>query len=496
MAIIVIPSKNIYNKQNPKVRDNIIERIEVGAIEVLPNNEYNITVYNEEVGVEELEEKENSPKEQYALRSRADSESLEWYFAYVYLNNIVKYKKGKITIPKIAKNKYINYIYSKETDKESGINYSISGVVKKGNLSQTISCVGYTISSKSDFTIDKEETNKISSFKFPELPKKSIVSNWAEAIVESLSNETSISLTEDNNNYYLTYNILVYLKIEELQGKNNDFISSSLSAPDITFTAEGTFEEYIPESLTISINGDTIGIDLTDKTIYIPETDTTSKKVHSIDGNELMQTTNYRNDEVSNYGGLYVSITNPTSNRSWVYVGVNLNEPLDFDTVIEGKVHYETSSVGNIKPFKLNIKAGSTSGTLKVAEISGIVVGWSILESFIKVPMSAIYSEVKKQYANGKETATIRCSIADYYAYAANKPNYQGDKAITIEPTTKLKKMCFTVGDIVVPMVYGADGKDKPMSIKGNGEAKQFVVLGCKLFYDGAVWQELYLQEY
>ena len=43
---IIIPSKNIYEKQNPKVRDNVIERIEVGAVEVVPNNEYGAVVYD------------------------------------------------------------------------------------------------------------------------------------------------------------------------------------------------------------------------------------------------------------------------------------------------------------------------------------------------------------------------------------------------------------------------------------------------------------------
>ena len=45
---ILIPSKNIYDKQNPKVRDNVIERIEVGAVEVVPDNEYETPVYNQQ----------------------------------------------------------------------------------------------------------------------------------------------------------------------------------------------------------------------------------------------------------------------------------------------------------------------------------------------------------------------------------------------------------------------------------------------------------------
>ena len=43
--------KKIYEKQNPKVRDNVIERIEVGAVEVVPNNEYETPVYNENINL-------------------------------------------------------------------------------------------------------------------------------------------------------------------------------------------------------------------------------------------------------------------------------------------------------------------------------------------------------------------------------------------------------------------------------------------------------------
>ena len=55
--------------------------------------------------------------------------------------------------------------------------------------------------------------------------------------------------------------------------------------------------------------------------------------------------------------------------------------------------------------------------------------------------------------------------------------------------------MCFNEYDQVIPMVFGADGKDKPMSLYLDGTPKVFAVLGTKMYYDGAVWQELSLQE-
>ena len=95
------------------------------------------------------------------------------------------------------------------------------------------------------------------------------------------------------------------------------------------------------------------------------------------------------------------------------------------------------------------------------------------------------YAQTQNSYKHGKETATIRCSISDYYD--------NGEKSIAIDNSTG--KMSFDIGDQVIPMVYGADGKDRPMSTYKDGSSKVFEVLGVKKFYDGAVWQELSLQE-
>lgn len=73
-------------------------------------------------------------------------------------------------------------------------------------------------------------------------------------------------------------------------------------------------------------------------------------------------------------------------------------------------------------------------------------------------------------YKNGKETAVIRCSVPE-------------DLSV------------FEIGDEVIPMVFGANREDKPMSNYRDGTPKVFNVVGTKFIYDGAVWQELTLQE-
>lgn len=81
-----------------------------------------------------------------------------------------------------------------------------------------------------------------------------------------------------------------------------------------------------------------------------------------------------------------------------------------------------------------------------------------------------VSNKVINSYKDGKETAVIRCSVPE-------------DLSV------------FEIGDEVIPMVYGADGADRPMSRYKDGTQKVFNVVGTKFIYDGAVWQELTLQE-
>lgn len=97
-----------------------------------------------------------------------------------------------------------------------------------------------------------------------------------------------------------------------------------------------------------------------------------------------------------------------------------------------------------------------------------------------------ISQNIVSKHKDGKETASVLCSISDYY-------DENGEKKISV--SGDLGKMCFSIGDRVCPMVLDTLGKDRPISYYQNGEKKEFFVRGVNTFYDGAVWQELTLQE-
>ena len=94
-----------------------------------------------------------------------------------------------------------------------------------------------------------------------------------------------------------------------------------------------------------------------------------------------------------------------------------------------------------------------------------------------------VAEKVIENYKNGKETATLLCSISNYYDENGNQVKSDSGENIV-----------FNIYDEVVPMVYKSNS-DVPMSLSKDGKAKTFVVLGVEVFYDGAVWQRITLQE-
>lgn len=102
------------------------------------------------------------------------------------------------------------------------------------------------------------------------------------------------------------------------------------------------------------------------------------------------------------------------------------------------------------------------------------------------------YQQRLESFKKGKKILTLLCDINDYYIYKKSAPNYKSDvKAISLSST----RLTFKQNEVVVPMIKKADGTSAPIDIDENGEPMTFVVLAVRVFYDGAVWQELTLQQ-
>jgi hypothetical protein len=500
---IIIPSSKTYDRQNPKVRDNVIERIEVGAVEVVPDNEYDIPVYSENVLLKEnTQTQESNPKKEevdYYMENDPNVPSIQnWYRVYAYMDSDATYATGTITIPKVKNNKWISTL-NYGTDKwkiESSLfisktTYPITG---------TVSIQSYSTIGQKNITVGDGKTTQTNNF--PDMPSKVEEElGGASVTLSGVSNTTNLAVEYKDleNSYEIKYKVLQ--KLIEVQYSGSGVTDSGQSGD--TLSLNGAKTEYIADKIEITIYGNTIGIDLVDKTVYIPETDTTSKKVFSVEGNELMQTSTLSPDsmiqEIVRFEDYEITHYNDLDGREEIhnqtYYGKNY-ENWDYgvraDILILNKNLYNKQLIVNMyypqedTVYKTILFTPTENNHTIIADAGGFYIGK--VEVFVRdIAIVGFYSKTQYQYSNGKETAVIRCSIGDYYDESKNK-------VISIDNSTK--KMSFKENDEVIPMVYNQYGQDQPISFYSGGEEpKKFKVLGVKKYYDGAVWQELTLQE-
>lgn len=410
---IIIPSRNIYEKNHNKIRDNVIDNVEIDAKNVVADNKYDEVVNTQELGIgfNDIVNGEEEAK----FNQRVDvylNGTLE-YVSYAYAYMQASYIKDvNFNIPILIDNHFIQSIKDltskndETNEEETNIKYTIYGKKREGIVKGSIEIKqGNDLSvSLENVEFIPEKESDITALSFPTMVsitakcfRQPNISSTIEVKDIDISTIHKTKIVEDTENDAWTFetpiSILCGLKVASFK---EDYFNG-VAPTSYTKESIGVYEEYIPTEISITFYGNTIGIDLVDKTVKIGS----GNHPFSIGGsNELLQTSNY------------------------------------IDTVQH--------------------KAIDTD-----------------------------YNNTLTKYSNGKETATILCSISDYYDESKNK-------VIAID---NANKMCFRMYDIVEPYVFGADGKDKPLSRNKDGSPKQFQVLGVKPIYDGAVWQELTLQE-
>lgn len=603
---IVIPSKHIYDKDNNKIRDNKIDRVEVNATEITPDNKYETNVYNEKIKIENYS---TYSEKNTSSEARGINEEDAWTFNYgvgIAKTQITRmYCSGTIKIKKLKNNTLIEKILSK-TDNEGNarIKYSSRCTKKTGTVSQnevlteTIhnanSIAGiYVETSVTENTIENNNRTFTSEKSGEILPDTSIYEDTISfnqkyqalgkefsvtsetTYPDNLTNLGSLDVTynEASDEYQFEYFLLCGIGFDKLgYSKKEDFNTigkpeTIISKSNISLSGETEF--YFPDQVEITVYGNTIGIDLTDKTVYIP--DESGNKPFSIEGNELMQTSNYNTSkefllkEVDNY-----VLISPTSyyvekstdkTKYYHYTSVHIDgEKNSWETYVK----YKDTKYGFTKTVIIPPRQKTHSPALETIGEDTI----KIIKVYNKNSICSQFQDTLLEYSNGKETATILCDISDYYDTEGNKVIYKNgisksnisftwDKFISADITQnyyrsfitltegkikqgdiiktingyiefeneanvgdkcwckiygkaedaenifeigfatleRIEQMTFSMYDKVIPRVYGANGVDKPMSKYKDGTPKKFKVLGTRIFYDGAVWQELTLQE-
>lgn len=577
MDIIRIPSKSIYDKDNPKVRDNVIERIEVESKEVVPSSQINTSVYSQKKLVDNISTLNGTSgggiiTGDSIVIANYNNNNRRYVSAITGLKFESKYTiTPEIYFPKNKDNSVITKIIDKIKEKEY-----IDGEekeVEKNNIKvfPEIRQLKYdgtstynTSTGKFDYegaTYGLPQSTLLQGFENISEKKqlKDFGLSFDSPTKETVETFEAYHSLEQKKDVYGEKDILLamnYIKatglgwqpyiddeddpfpnyIEEFTQHEEQLIQGDLTITeetidkieyykissvklfiglDITFMSslvewknESEIEGLIKNvkavatkitqtctDISFNVYGDTIGIDLQDKTVYI--NGQTAKKVHSIDGNELMQTSNYvkiptgelikltQGSPFTQTGDYRFSWLPDEQNATDVMVEIHNPEYIGSDIIVRVWDAQDPQGIGVDYEFPNNDGVCVTNHGYYLDIQRGIEV--YARKKTTKNATETMYGNTQNLYKRGKETATIRCSISDYYNYES------GDKVISVDNSTG--KMCFEIGDKIIPMVYGADGNDYPMSRYQDGTPKVFQVLGTRNFYDGAVWQELYLQE-
>lgn len=556
---IAIPSKNIFEKKNPKVKDNLIERVEVSAVDVVPNNEYEVAVYNGSHAVQNLTSEQDDdyqPKSVYISGS-----SYGVYLPYAKL--VSSFFSIRFSFPIVENNKMIEKVLvGLNNEGTPNIHYSLIGNKITGKTTASVYA-----NSKDDITLGEislSETKVEENVRF----SSDVLTTELEvkAEVELVGSSTATATTKDNSTisnkdvfekneteYTFDLTFLVGNESWTLKNEGGTYTSGFGLSFDKVY---GTYTKYEPTQIEITIYGNTIGIDLTDKTIYI--NGETAKKVHSVDGNELMQTSNYYEEPVENDITLDIK-----RNLGAAGNGIALLATPSKELTIGTHLYYkgETALVAGGGNEGWDVQIMVADGGAFYRELGNIISCSTTVPITADSSIQRSFGMVQQHYQNGKETATLRCSIGEYYdsvsvtiggelqsgetidfyelfvndgtaleigsewmfngiklivaefdssynyytvlAQRGKLLAYMGKTGVAFGTLVVSAKdtalpMTFNLYDKVVPYVYAfvdEQCKDVPMSKYPDGRAKVFQVLSVRTFYDGAVWQEIEIQE-
>ena len=164
-------------------------------------------------------------------------------------------------------------------------------------------------------------------------------------------------------------------------------------------------------------------------------------------------------------------------------------------TILLTKFECKYNTVGQSSKTKLYSMDNKVVSdySLETNELTSTDVGVATTsdeQTTITSPIGKLLCEkIASEYKNGRETATIKCSVGNFYG-----DEYENEKTIDIDNAETA-----SVGDTVVPYVRtgrkGGWQYAAPLSSDGYGNAKSFDVIGVEHVFDGAIWQVLTLIE-
>lgn len=475
---IIIPSKNIFGNSNLyKIKDNYIDRIEVNANDVSPNNEYNVSVYNySKLYPEYTLDTELSNYKFNSVEGGAGGGLYQTAVSYVSLQ--AYYSKISISFSKSNKNTYINKVYSgKDNQNKNNINaiiYANKSVGTSSGIATYSNNKGNVIINTKDYT-SSEDVSEIPSPTTSYTYKAPVISADSSINFIDKTDIGTASIIETSSTISITINILTGYENITAGGYYN-----SVGNTDKEFEVNGTCTKYIPNKIEITFNGDTLSIDLTEKVVALGQSE--SDNPYSVENNELLQTENYYSTESQKAIDLGYNKT----------LNIYKNGLETAEITCSISKYYDDN--GNIAIYDDKDSEDITINVKIREEISALLITYYFYID------KALDFDFKIDYTQKFGSSTTKGTITFPKGATEVKFRYLGStvvsSSLTVDRTYLQCNMLFNVNDLVIPMKYVDSNNDIPLSIDNNGNAKVFKVINRKLMYDGAVWQVLSLQEY
>ena len=501
MANIKIPSIRIYDKENDKVLDNKIYGVEWSAdknyyeLDGNVSYGYNSTVLNYQNA--------NTPQDSSSVFHFNDTVGDKYTKSVVFGAGIITVRTAKfdVVIPRQQDNgKTIIMSAESGVDENNNakITYSTTGTIKKGSCSLSVNVVGlmYGIQVNSvsyrDVVYDRENsTTKEVGLEYETdcvYGEDNLILTYPNHLAEIDVTSQGVSWDEDNfyinglivpvaySVYYTENPILQTYRIPNDEGSDHVVFNR---------TVDGKAEQFVFSSIEINIPVSEYII----KESSFSGTIGDEKTEFSIEKNSLMSYDSQIiiDEELSiNWGSLLQEngAEDVRNNIGRRMLSDNNLEYYLLSTPTYNTDVYLQDGVGHIGV----LKAGQSSTVVRWGEITQY---WTAI--LAPRVFNAVANKIIKDWQKGKETATIRVSVNDYYdtdgniAVSINKHCGADGQELNLP-------MLFKNGDKVIPFVATPNG-DRPMSLRPNGSPKSFRVTGVTLISDGAVWQELQLQE-
>lgn len=504
MATIIIPSKNIFSINDDKVIDNQKDKVESGATNVDIVRDYDHIVYSDNMTIGSSDYTKQTYHDQKVWSTTTlPPNDVEHYELLGYASMSLGYYAVIIdNIPKDTFDKRIEKIYSGvDKDNEANIKYTIhfdkiefditgdwhgsvspstsdtvdnfvksnekrtdySGTILDENNTEDIGSEEFKLT---DSTISYQFTRTSSFFGYPQTVTPKVEAPNAATI------KYNNAIVDNGNSYSVHFSVLAYMQKYYLTYRLGGVDPDEFS---LTRKTSGKGVEYLPKSIEITLYGETINLDLQDETITIGD----GSNPISFDGNELMQTTN-----------------TPSLEETYGKVLEQYKDGKEIATIRCSIDDYYTDYYGDRKDKVIDIKSGS--GTEREKSISFNVAETANEYGNIVGKQFVGFGQMQNLEYYTQASASVNCYYDELTGYINWSISAHPEEYIIMEITGTLlaKSMSFLLHDKVIPYIHTASGTDSPMSQYKDGTPKLFEVLSSKVYYDGAVWQELILQEY